>query len=68
MFNSISNLLITGIYYVLVGIMTFFSIFGVYVLIRYGQNRSLALLVSFLFAGFFLSALWQSYHTLNLIF
>lgn len=67
MFNSIASLLISGIYYVLVGIMTFFSIFGVYVLIRYGQNRSLALLVSLLFTFFFLSSLIQSYSTLSLI-
>ena len=33
-----NNLLIAGVYFVLVGIMALFSLFGVYILIRYGKS------------------------------
>jgi hypothetical protein len=66
-FSPIANLIISGIYYVLVGGMTFFSAFGVYVLLRYGQNRMLSLLVALMFSFFYLSMLAQSYATLQSI-
>lgn len=65
MFSPIANLLIAGIYYVLVVLMAFFSAFGVYVLIRYGEKRVPALLVSLLYSFFFLSLLAQSYASLQ---
>lgn len=65
MFSPIANLLIAGIYYVLVILMAFFSIFGVYVLIHYGEKRGLALIVGLLYSFFFLSVLAQSYSSLQ---
>ena len=44
--SSPQNLLIAALYYALVGLLTFFSIFGVYVLIRYGKSIPLALIKS----------------------
>lgn len=65
MFSPIANLLIAAIYYILVGLMVFFSAFGVYVLIRYGEKRVLCLFVALLFSFFFLSMLAQSYASLQ---
>lgn len=65
MFSPVANLLIAGIYYIVVGILTFFSIFGVYVLIRYGEKRVLSLLVVLAYSFFFLSMLAQSYASLQ---
>jgi hypothetical protein len=62
-----ANLLIAGIYYVIVGIMAFFSIFGVYILIRYGKSSSMALTVSLIYSFFFLVILASSYRTLQSI-
>lgn len=59
-----ANLLIAGIYFVIVGILVFFAIFGVYVFIRYGQSRGVALLGSLIFALFFLTILNNSYSAL----
>ena len=61
------NLIIAAIYYILVGIMAFFSIFGVYVLIRYGKSRTLSVVVSIIYIIFFLQILEQSYRTLQSI-
>lgn len=62
-----ANLLIAGIYYLLVGVLSFFSIFAVYVLIRYGKSTLLTLLVSLLYTFFFLKILAESYSSLNAI-
>lgn len=67
MFSPIANLLIAAIYYVLMGLIVFFSAFGVYVLIRYGEKRILSLFVALLFSFFFLSMLAQSYASLQII-
>ncbi len=65
MFSPIANLLIAGVYYAIVAILTFFSIFGVYVLIRYGEKRALSLLVALLYSFFFFSILAQSFISLQ---
>lgn len=59
-----AKLLIAGIYYVLVGILALFSLFGVYILIRYGRTVPITTLVSIAFAIFFLTALAASYGSL----
>ncbi|MBI3232361.1 MAG: hypothetical protein HYZ51_04775 [Candidatus Doudnabacteria bacterium] len=64
-FSPIANLLIAGIYYVLVVLMVFFSAFGVYVLVRYAEKRGIALIVGLLYVFFFLSMLAQSYSSLQ---
>jgi len=60
-----ANLLIAGVYYVLVGLLSFFSIFGVYVLVRYGKSTPFALTIAVIYSFFFLQILSQSYQTLQ---
>jgi hypothetical protein len=62
-----ANLLIAGIYYIIAGILTLFSIFGVYVLIRYGKSTLLAFSVSVFYSFIFLAILGSSYATLQTI-
>ena len=62
-----ANLIITGIYYVITGFLILFSVFGIYILVRYGQNRIISLAISLLYAIFFLTILSQSFYTLQLI-
>jgi len=64
---SSQNLLISGIYYVVVGIMGFFSLFGVYILIRYGKSVIFALALAILYAVFFLQIFAESYATLHIL-
>lgn len=61
------NLLIAGIYFLFVGVLTIFSLFSIYVLLRYAQSRLLALVVCGVYAFFFLTILAQSYQTLTTI-
>ena len=61
------NLIIAAVYYILAGIMIFFSLFGVYILNRYGESKMLALFVSALYIVFFMAVLTQSYNTLHQI-
>lgn len=56
-----SNLLIAGIYFAIAGGLVFFAIFAVYVLVRYGQNRGVAVMGSLIFTLFFLTILNNSY-------
>jgi putative flippase GtrA len=60
-----ANLLISGIYYVVVGIMGFFSLFGVYILLRYGKSVLFSSALAILYAIFFLQILAESYSTLH---
>jgi hypothetical protein len=62
-----NNLLIAGIYFILVGIMSLFSLFGVYILIRYGRSVPFSITLSVLYVFFFLTILFQSYHNLSLL-
>ena len=63
--SSSVNLLISGIYYVLVAVLSFFSIFGVYILVRYGKSTPLAFSIAIVYAFFFLKILAESYQTLS---
>lgn len=65
--SNYPNLIIAAVYYILAGIMIFFSLFGVYVLNRYGESKMLALFVSALYIVFFMVILTQSYNTLHQI-
>jgi hypothetical protein len=62
-----ANLLIAGIYYVLAGGLTLFSIFGVYVLVRYGKSSLLSLVIAMLYAFVYLRILTESYATLKIL-
>lgn len=56
---------VSGIYYIVIGIAAVFSVFSVYILIRYGKNILLSLVVSVLYAVIFLGVLQQSLQTLH---
>jgi len=60
-----SNLLIAGIYLVFVVLLTFFSLFGVYILVRYGKSPIVSVTISIIYALFFLTILSQSYTHLS---
>ncbi len=60
-----NNLIIAGVYYLLAAIMTFFSAFGVYILIRYGKSTLLAFIVSLFYIFFYFILLSASYQTLQ---
>lgn len=61
--NPIS-LIISSLYYVIVIVLSFFSLFSVYILLRYGRNRSVSLAVCLIFALFYLTILQHSYSLL----
>jgi hypothetical protein len=60
--------LVAGVYYILAGLLSFFAIFSVYILNRYGQSRSFSLVISLVFAGLFLSVLSRSFSGLQNLF
>ena len=62
-----TNLLIAGLYYILVGLVTLFSLFGVYILIRYGRSLPLAFAISVVYALFFLKILAETSGTRRII-
>ena len=61
------QLTISSVYYILVAILTLFSLFAVYLLIRYGRSIVLSLTLSIVYALFFITILSQSYQTLHLV-
>ena len=62
---DIIKLIIQVFYYILVVTTIFLAIFAVYALIRYGRSRMFSLILSLVFVFFFLTALSQSYLTLQ---
>ena len=62
-----TNLLIAGLYLVLVGILAFFSVFGIFILMRYGKSTPFALGASLLYGFIFLQIINQSYQTLQVL-
>lgn len=62
-----ANLLIAGIYFLTVGFLSFFSIFGVYILNRYGSSAPLSLTISIVYGFLFLKIFADSFQTLNII-
>lgn len=65
--SSPINLIIASIYYIIVGLISLFSLFGVYILIRYGRSILLAVTVSAIYALFFLKILAETYATLHIL-
>ena len=63
--SSPQNLLIASIYFVLIGLLTLFSLFGVYILIRYGRSAPLAVAIAVVYALFFIKILSETYSTLQ---
>ena len=66
-YTNPANLIIAGIYFIITGIITFFSIFSVYILIRYGKSRNLSLVFSIIYSMFFIGLLEHSYSVLQSI-
>lgn len=58
-------LIVKAIYYIAVVGLSFFSIFAIYTLMRYGRNKVLGMSVCILYALFFLTILQQSYVALQ---
>ncbi|MCL5667044.1 MAG: hypothetical protein M1383_04720 [Patescibacteria group bacterium] len=63
--SSSINLIVSTVYYAITGILMLFSAFAIYILIRYGRNIILTLLVSSVYILFFLSILAASHFSLN---
>jgi len=59
------NLLISAVFYIVAGVIAFFSLFGVYILIRYGKSIIFAFVLSVVYALFFILLFAQSYATLH---
>ena len=57
--------IISAAYYILAGILTLFSIFSIYVLLRYARSRVLALVICLIYSGLFLTFLGQSHYLLQ---
>lgn len=64
-FNQTISLLTAGLYYIIAGIFLFFSLFTVYILLRYGRSRTIALTVSAAYSIFFLGVLSVSFISLQ---
>jgi hypothetical protein len=64
-FNQTLILIIAGLYYVIAGIFLLFSLFTVYIFLRYGRTRTITLATSIIYALFFISILSVSLATLQ---
>lgn len=62
-FSDPVTLVIASFYFLISGVLTFFSIIAVYVLIRYGRNTLLTLVISLIYIFFFVKLLADSYKT-----
>lgn len=61
------NLLIAGVYFIVTGLLSLFSVFAVYVLVRYGQSKTLSVIISLFYGFFYLTILSASYANLQQI-
>lgn len=59
------QLTISSVYYILVAILTLFSLFAVYLLIRYGRSLAMSFTISIVYILFYIIILSQSYQTLH---
>jgi len=63
--SNLQSLAITGAYYLITGVLVFFSLFGIYILLRHGKSTLLTLFISLLYSLFFLIILAHSYQALK---
>lgn len=63
-FSNFNILLISGVYYILVILISFFSLFGVYILVRYGKSPLLGLGVALIYSFIFVEILINSHNIL----
>lgn len=64
-FNQIILLIAQVIYYILVGFFLFFSLFTVYILLRYGKSRLVSGAIAIGYSVFFLILLILSFAALQ---
>ena len=64
---SPNNLLIASLYYIFTVLITFFSIFSIYLLIRYGRSIIFAITGSLIYTILFLKILSDSYQLLHIL-
>ncbi len=65
---TILQLILYGTYYIAIGALAIFSLFGVYLLAAHGRSRTLSLAVSLVYIVFFLTMLGATEATLHTIF
>jgi hypothetical protein len=63
--QAIINLIVQVVYYLVAVVLAFLGIFGIYVVMRFGQRRSISLAMSIVFAFIFLQLVFQSYLVLQ---
>ncbi len=65
--KTILQLILYATYYIAIGVLAIFSLFGVYLLAAHGRNRLISLIVSLVYIIFFLTMLGVSEATLRSI-
>jgi hypothetical protein len=60
-FSNPLNIILAVFYFAIILGLSFFSIFGIYILVRYAQSRVVALVVAGLYIFFYLTILAKSY-------
>jgi len=65
--KTILQLILYSAYYIAIGVLAIFSLFGVYLLAAHGRSRLLSLVVSLVYIIFFLSMLGVTEATLHSI-
>ena len=63
--KNVMLLILYGVYYITIGALAIFSLFGVYLLAAHGRTRLLSLLVSLVYIMFFLIMLGVTEVTLH---
>lgn len=58
------SLIISSVYYLITILMAVFSLFGIYLLIRYGRSLPLSITLAAVYSLFFLILFFQSHTTL----
>ncbi len=67
-FQQLLQSALSAIYYVVIAVVTLFSLFGVYILTNYGRSRSISMAVSLAYITVFIILLATSYGTLRSVF
>lgn len=65
--SNILLLILQVVYYIAIGVLAIFGLFGVYLLAAHGRSRILSLTVSLIYILFFLTMLGASEATLHSI-
>jgi hypothetical protein len=52
--QNLIQIIVSALYYIILGVLVILSLFGIYLLIAHGRSRTLAVAVSLVYAGIFL--------------